>query len=148
LCLAETLADRQIETRAELPINVFEWVFTHSRATGLARQVLLNLAWDEAADLEPPPWPGYVYLWINSRTEGHEFTNADLERVADAVVELIALGELLLITTPVDPCLVPDPAAEDSPALPAGVDLSRSCPDVGYTLPAYQQWLVDHEQAW
>jgi hypothetical protein len=147
LCTAETLADRQIEARAGLPLNVFEWVFTHTRATGLSREVLLNLAWDEAVDLEPAPWPGYVYLWINSRTEGHEFTDVDLERVADSVVELIALGELLLITTPVLPVVVPE-SPDSEPALPTDVDLSRSCPDVAYTLPAYQQWLIEHEAAW
>jgi hypothetical protein len=145
LCLAETLEGRQIGARADLPINVFEWVFVHSRAPRLAREVLLNLAWNEAADLEPPDWPGYdVLATATSQTAGSISTVDD---IADAVVELIALGELLLITTPVDPCLVPDPA-DDAPALPAGVDLSRSCPDVAYTLPAYQQWLVEHEVSW
>jgi hypothetical protein len=147
LSLPQTLADRQIAHRATLPVNVFEWVFAHTRATGLAREVLLNLAWNEAVDLEPTPWPGYVYLWNNTSDTvevGHQHTDADLEPIADAVVELIALGELLLITTPVLSVPVPD----DAPALPAGVDLSRSCPDVAYTLPAYQQWLVEHEVAW
>lgn len=151
LCTAETLADRQIAHRATLPLNVFEWVFAYSRATGLARQVLLNLAWDEAADLEPPPWPGYLQLWLNTDDQPGDiitpFTEAHLNPIADAVMELIALGELLLITTPVFPCLVPDPH-DDVPALPAGVDLSRACPDVEYTLPAHQQWLTEHEVAW
>jgi hypothetical protein len=152
LALAETLADRQIEVRAGLPVNVFEWVFAHSRATGIARQVLLNLAWDEAADLEPPPWPGYLHLWFNTDdepgdTNGTQFTESDLNPIADAVVELIALGELLLITTQVLSVVVPE-STDGKPALPAGVDLSRSCPDVAYTLPAYQQWLVKHEVSW
>jgi hypothetical protein len=150
LALAETLADRQIETRAGLPLNVFEWVFAHSRATGVGRQVLLNLAWDEAADLEPPPWPGYLQLWLSV---GHDdvdqppFTEANLEPIADAVTELIALGELLLITTQVLSVVVPE-STDGKPTLPDGVDLSRSCPDVAYTLPAYQQWLVKHEVSW
>jgi hypothetical protein len=150
LCTAEALADRQIEARAGLPLNVFEWVFAHSRATGLARQVLLNLAWDEAADLEPPPWPGYLQLWLSA---GHDdvdqapFTEANLDPIADAVIELIALGELLLITTPVLSVVVPE-SPDGEPALPAGVDLSRCCPEVAYTLPAYQQWRVEHEVSW
>jgi hypothetical protein len=150
LALAETLADRQIEVRAGLPLNVFEWVFAHSRATGTTRQVLLNLAWDEAADLEPLPWPGYLQLWLSA---GHDdvdqppFTEANLDPIADAVIELIALGELLLITTPVLPVVVPE-SPDGEPALPAGVDLSRCCPEVAYTLPAYQQWRVEHEVSW
>jgi hypothetical protein len=158
LALAETLADRQIEVRAGLPINVFEWVFAHSRATGTTRQVLLNLAWDEAADLEPPPWPGYLQLWLSA---GHDdvdqapFTEANLEPIADAVIELIALGELLLINHSEDPVPVaPVVVAEDGriyghvAAWPNPADLARACPNVTYTLPAYQQWRVEHEVSW
>jgi hypothetical protein len=151
LCTAETLADRQIEARTGLPLNVFEWVFAYSRATGLARQVLLNLAWDEAADLEPAPWPGYTYLWNNTSdnvARGQQHTEADLEPIADAVVELIALGELLLINPSEDPVPVATDFPDNVAVFPSTVDLSRSCPDVTYTLPTYQRWTVEHEVAW
>jgi hypothetical protein len=150
LCTAEALADRQIEARAGLPLNVFEWVWEHSCATGLAREVLLNLAWTPAIDYEPLTWPGYLHLWLHSGddvTVDHQYVEDDLRPVVEAVIELIALGELLLITTPVLPVVVPEPP-DGEPTLPAGVDLSRACPDVTYTLPAYQQWLTEHEVSW
>lgn len=122
--------------------NAFEWVLEHSRATGLAKHVLLNLAFEVDGDVdnEPtignPPWPGYLHLWLlvddGSYASMAPFTESDLDPIAEAVMELIALGELLLITEQVDP---------------SSMDLARSCPGVEYTLPTYRAWTV-RELAW
>jgi hypothetical protein len=151
LSLPETLADRQLAVRAALPLNVFEWVWEHSRATGLAREVLLNLAWTPAIDYEHLPWPGYLHLWLHSGddvTVDHQYTEDDLRPVVEAVMELIALGELLLINPSEDPVPMATDFPDNVAVFPSTVDLSRSCLDVTYTLPAYQRWTVEHEVSW
>lgn len=135
-----------LKQRHTLPAQgAFEWAWEHSRATGIAREVILKLAWDCGAFVRT--WPGYLDLWVRVTGDGlggRFYTDADLEPIADAIVELIALGELLLINPGEDPDAV-DP---DGPMFPgAPVDLSRACPHVSYTLPGYQQWL-DREVAW
>lgn len=133
--------------------GAWEWAWEHSRATGTAREVILNLARQLDGDTDSDPdetWPGYLHLWLHTSADvpdGHVYTDADLEPVADAVTELIALGELLLIKPGEDPGAV----ALDEPYAPmflgGPVDLSRACPHVGYVLPGYQQWL-EREVAW
>jgi hypothetical protein len=133
------------------PSGAFEFVWEHTHATGTAREILLILAWQLDGDLILDPddeWPGYLYLWrYTSGNEGRSSTEANLEPIADAVTELIALGELLLINPGEDPGGV----ALDEPYAPmflgGPVDLSRACPHVGYVLPGYQQWLA-REVAW
>jgi hypothetical protein len=95
--------------------NAFEWAWEHSGARGLAHVVLMLLAWRH--DNEPTEgqrWFGHHHL---SETLGYS-----ISEVADAVTELIALGELELhgIT---DTC-----------------DLVLECPNVTYTFPAYREW--------
>jgi hypothetical protein len=136
--------------------GAFEWAWEHSRATGIAREVILNLAWQLNGDTDFEPndrWPGYLHLWLHTSDdiapmdEGHHYTEEDLEPIADAVTELIALGELLLIKPGEDPGAV----GLDEPYAPmflgGPVDLSRACPHVGYVLPGYQKWL-SREVAW
>lgn len=98
--------------------NVFEWVFEHSRSTGLARTVLEILAWDDQHDPPvPPSWPGFTYLGRDS--ESH------VDDVGQAVMELIALGELTMMS------------------ITDSWDLAFSCPGVTYGFPAYQTWLTN-----
>lgn len=133
--------------------DAFEWAWEHSRATGIAREVILNLAWQLDGDVDTDHddrWPGYLHLWLHTSThvpDGHVYTDIDVEPVADAVTELIALGELLLINPGEDP----DAVALDEPLVPmfpgAPVDLSRACPNVAYVLPSYQEWIL-REVAW
>lgn len=147
-----TLKDRHTSG----PRNIFEWVITNSRATGLAKQCLLNLAWPDEVDFDHPTWPGYLHLWLHLADEDlaaaglrvTEFTEADLDPVVEAVLELIALGELLLINPSEDPVPVASDALDTDPVFPSTVDLSRECPSVRYTLPAYQQWMTRTEVAW
>lgn len=124
------LAAKRVEHQ---PRNVFEWVWEHSRADNLAREVLLELAWSYDIDDSPSTWPGYLHLRFHTVPEGHTFTETDLDPVADAVTELIALEELSI----------------DADAISRwNSDLTRSCPQVTYGFPAYQQWLVSHEVPW
>lgn len=131
----DTIADRVLDLKnraAPDPGNVFEWHLEHSRATDLARHVLLSLAF--LADTPHPSWVGYRQLWFTTGPEHNQgFAEADLEPIADAVTELIILGELSLDAVAV--------ARHRS-------DLSRECPEVTYGFPAYQQWLISHEVAW
>ena len=108
--------------QADLCGNAFEWAWSESRASDLARQVLLKLIWRwETTDTST--WPGYWWIW--------DKTTADLiEDVEDAVLELVALGELSL----------------DPQAIAAGrdLDLADVCPSVRCWLPAYQAWAIQH----
>ena len=102
--------------------NAFEWVLAESRAEGLARRVLLTLVWHWESDPDTDPtWPGYWWLWENV-IEGA----ARVEDIEDAVLELVALGEL---------SLDPRALAEDRDA-----DLLWGVPAVRCWLPAYQAW--------
>lgn len=111
-------------------MNVFEWVWEHSRAVGLAREILLELAWDPATDRALPHWPGYLQLWFHTGDDAgpnHSYTESDLYPIEVAVLELLALEELSL----------------DALAIArTGADLSRACPDVTYTFPAYRTWFA------
>jgi hypothetical protein len=136
---AEILRDAHGPLRdPQAPGNVFEWVLEHSRATGLAQKILRVLAFEdegpeEDGTPEPATWPGYTHLWICTGDDvptDYVFTQADCEPIADAVVELIVLGELSL---------------DRLGMRRSGANLSRSCPEVTYGFPAYQQWLTEHE---
>lgn len=69
--------------------NVFEWVLAHSRATGLAREVLRTLAWNAQPDTVNV-WPGAEHL-ARVLADNSDDGVGDVEQ---AQMELIALGEL------------------------------------------------------
>lgn len=130
------LAQYNLDVRRTTPAvgNAFEWAWEHSRAEGLARAVLLTLAWD-ADPYAPTPWPGYTHLWIHTGTDvdpNHKHTRRDLDPVADAVVELAALDELGIQLIDRNAC----------------IDYARSSPLANYVLPGYQRWMTEHEVAW
>lgn len=113
--------ERILTERARPAGNVFEWALEHSRATGVARDVVRLLAWDDHHDsADPPSWSGYRYLDREARPA------TDLQGcggdITQAVLELIALGELELHGITDD------------------TDLAWPCPEVTYTFPAYLTW--------
>jgi hypothetical protein len=106
--------------------NAFEWAWSESHASDLGRQILLVLVWEW--DRHPDTtatWPGYNPLW-DRIDPAH--TEIGFEQVEDAVLELIALGELTL-----------DPQAI---AAARGADLTGAMPTVRCWLPAYQAWAL------
>jgi hypothetical protein len=123
------VAEQWLELKAKTtpPGNVFEWCWECSRGSHLAREVLLRLAWDWDSEDEPepwnrtPPWPGYSCLAL-------DFDEFPVDDIARAVIELVALDELHI---------------DELAVARTGADLSRGCPDVAYSFPAYRNWLAE-----
>lgn len=123
----DVLAERWLELKAKATParNIWEWCWEHSQATWLAREVLLRLTWEWDNEDAPapwnriPPWPGYHCLAL-------DLDDVTADDVMEAVVQLVALGELHI---------------DELAVARTGSDLSRGCPEVTYTFPAYQKWL-------
>lgn len=123
------IADRWLELKAKTTPagNVFEWRWEHSQATGLAREVLLRLAWDWDYEDAPAPW-NRMPRWPGYRCLALDFDDVTVDDVMEAVVQLVALGELHI---------------DELAVARTGADLSRGCPEVAYTFPGYQKWLAE-----